>query len=138
MPQQSSFPDMSHHPTFQAAFADAHRRGGSGHVFNYKGKQYTTDRADGREARVPDNRGAFHHEVRRGWHNANEWEKNHTGWAVGDRVRNAISGNDRSDGVERLVSGGGVTSAAVDRQRAEYHKREAEKQRKREAEKTKK
>ena len=118
---QPSFPPKAtDKPTFNEAFKEAHARGGPGHVFEYKGKMYTTDRADGADCRrAPDNRTSSQHEFRATVHDANAWVKDKTGIHVQDRVRNLSYGR-----------GFGANGSDTDRERSAYHRVEAEKQRK--------
>lgn len=58
----SSLGDFSDKGSFGKAFNAAHRMGGSGHTFEYKGKMYTTDTADGSDFRTTtDDRGETKH-----------------------------------------------------------------------------
>lgn len=95
--------------SFGEAFRAAHSAGGSGHTFTYKGKLYTTDCKDGGDYRkTKDNRGELRHRISGTGHAINAFIKDKTGIHIQDHI----------------LMRGYKWSADVDRQRAEYHKRE--------------
>jgi hypothetical protein len=101
--------------SFGAAFHAAHAEGGSGHTFTYKDKLYTTECKDGGDYRQkPDNRDAGSHRVSQYGHQVNQAIKETTGIHAQDRI----------------TGRGYKWSSDVDKQRVEYHRREAEKQQK--------
>lgn len=121
----SSLGDKTKLGSFGNAFADAHKNGGSGHTFSYNGNLYNTNCADGKDYRQNlDNRDYATHKVHELGHNVNGWMKDnssgkaHLDWMpkVGtDFGQNPKKSNWDSD---------------LDRQRAEYHRIEAEKTKK--------
>lgn len=111
---------MSRQPSFGAAFKEAHGRGGPGHIFEYNGKQFTTNCKDGGDdRRQPNTRSAVHHDVRAAAHDVNAFAKDKVGTNALDHVRRAAYGDFNAK----------PTSSDVDRQRAAFHRVEAAKER---------
>lgn len=118
--QTSSLGDKTNHGTFNKAFADAHKNGGSGHTFNYKGNLYTTNCKDGGDYRQnPDNRWQTTHKVHEYGHRVNAVLKDisshkvHLDWMP--KVGNDFGKNPNKPN----------WNSNLDRQRAEYHRIEA-------------
>lgn len=98
--------------TFGQAFNKAHSEVGPSHTFTYHGKMYTTDCRDKGDYRTkPDDRSAFSHRVSQYGHQINSAVKDTTGIHVQDHI----------------TFRGFKWSSDVDKQRVEYHRREAEK-----------
>ena len=99
--------------SFGAAFKTAHASGGAGHTFTYNGNMYTTDCKDGGDYRKKaDTRDSSSHQFSQYGHQANAFVKETTGFHAQDY----------------LTGRGYKWSSDVDKQRVEYHRREAEKQ----------
>jgi len=110
----SSLGDYSNRGSFGSAFNAAHKAGGSGHTFTYQGKLYNTNCADGGDYRkTPDTRTVIQHQVHEFGHNVNAHLKDDLGINALDKI--PFYGRDKS------------WSSDIDRQRSEYHRREAEK-----------
>ena len=115
----SSLGDYSAKPTFGSAFNAAHKTGGNGHTFDYNGKMYTTNTADKSDAREKsDNRGSYTHKFHQYGHNKNAVRKD-VDHKKGYETKYLTKTLGYSKGKEWFSN--------LDRQRAEYHRREAKK-----------